>query len=42
MRQAQAMILPKEALTPEQCAMLVEILARGVPTKKFTRWRGAV
>jgi len=37
----QAMLLPKEALTPEQCAALVDVLTRGMPAKKFTRWRGA-
>lgn len=37
----QAMIIPKEALSPEQCAALVETLQRGVPEGKFTRWKGA-
>ena len=37
----QAMILPKEALSPEVCAMLLDFLAKGMPEKKFTRWRGA-
>ena len=37
----QAMILPKDALAPEQCAALREVLTRGMPGGRFTRWRGA-
>jgi len=37
----QAMIIPKEALSPEVRAMLVDFLTKGMPEKKFTRWRGA-
>ena len=37
----EAMVIPKEAFTPEQCGALVEILQKGVPEGKFTRWKGA-
>ena len=37
----QAMVIPKEALSPEQRAALAETLRRGVPEGKFTRWKGA-
>ena len=33
----EAMVIPKEDLTPEQCAALAEILQKGVPEGKFTR-----
>jgi len=35
------MVIPKEALAPEQCEALVEVLQRGVREGKFTRWKGA-
>jgi hypothetical protein len=35
----QAMVIPKEALAPEQCAALAGILAENMDAKKFTRWR---
>jgi len=37
----QAMVIPKDALTPEQCEALAEVLQRGMPGGKFTRWKGA-
>ena len=37
----EAMLVPKEALTPGQCAALAEVLRRGMPGGKFTRWKGA-
>ena len=33
----QAMVIPKDALTPEQQAALVEVLQRGMPGGRFTR-----
>ena len=37
----EAMVIPKEALAPEQCATLAEVLQKGAPEGKFTRWKGA-
>jgi len=37
----EAMVIPKEALTPEQCGALAEVLQKDVPEGKFTRWKGA-
>jgi len=37
----EGLVIPKEVLTPEQCGALVEVLQRGVPGGKFTRWKGA-
>jgi hypothetical protein len=37
----EAMVIPKQALTPEQCAALAGLLQGALPGKKFTSWKGA-